>query len=152
LLAPHGETRTQGVDSLRSDSRFAFSVSPMSIPVAVVDIVDDDSNGLHALARLLSSHGYRVCLFNSAEQYLNLNEGNAVCVVIDIHLGGMSGLDLGRVISSSPRPTPMVFMTGSPDLTLREQAAAMGCVAFLEKPVSSERLLAAIRRCSGCGA
>lgn len=124
----------------------------MSIPPAVVDIVDDDSHVLRALARLVSAHGYRVCMFDSAEQYLSLNEGNAICVVIDINLGGMSGLDLGRVISSSPRAIPMIFMTGSPDPTLRKRAAAIGCVAFLEKPISSESLLAAIRRSSGLGA
>jgi FixJ family two-component response regulator len=118
----------------------------MSMPSAVVDIVDDNVYVLRTLGRVLSSHGYRVCMFTSPEQYLRtVEEGKASCVVIDICLGGsMSGLDLGRAILSSRRAIPIVFITGSPDTGIREQALAMGCVAFLEKPVPSELLIDAI--------
>jgi FixJ family two-component response regulator len=122
----------------------------MSIPLAAVDIIDDDLSLLRSLGRLLSAHGYRVCMFASAEQYLStLNKGKAECAVIDIGLGATSGLDLGSAIASSRRAIPLIFMTGSPDPTLREQAAAIGCVAFLDKPVSTELLLASIRRAVG---
>ena len=87
-------------------------------------------------------------MFSSAEQYLKtIAAGEASCVVIDVDLGGsITGLDLGKAILSSRRPTPIVFITGTPDAATRERAFAMGCVACIAKPVSSESLIYAIGR------
>jgi len=85
-------------------------------------------------------------MFASPTQYLRtIEEGNASCVVIAIGLRGcISGLELGKAILSSRRPIPVVFIDQAPDEALREQAFLMGCVAYLEEPVSTESLIAAV--------
>jgi FixJ family two-component response regulator len=120
----------------------------MSTPLAVVDIVDDDAYLLREPGRVLSARGYRVSMFMSAGQYLKtLDEGKASCVVIDVDLAGrISGLELGTAIFLSRRPIPIIFISGTLDATARAQASSMGCVAWIEKPVSSELLISAIRR------
>ena len=120
----------------------------MSIPPDVVAIVDDNVYVLRGLGRILSSYGYSVHTFTSAERYLeSAGAGRASCVVIDLELrGGMSGLDLGRAISSSGNAIPVIFMTGAPYTGIRKQALDIGCAAFLEKPFPSELLITAIQR------
>ena len=122
----------------------------MSVPLPVVDIVDDNMDVLRGLGRVLSAHGYRVCMFTSGEQYLStVAEGKAACVVIDIALrGSVSGLELAKAISSSPRPIPFVFVSASADEALRDEALIMGCLAYLEEPISSDMLISAVRRSS----
>ena len=117
----------------------------------VVAIVDDNACTLKAFARLLSVCGYRVQLFESAEQYLeSAHASKASCAVIDIDLGcGMSGLDLAKKISSSGRAIPIIFMTGGQDPAIRQQAMDVGCVAFLEKPFAGDQLLDAIVKSEG---
>jgi FixJ family two-component response regulator len=119
----------------------------MSMPLAVVDIVDDNVEVLRSLGRVLSAHGYPVCMFTSAEQYLRtVEEGKASCVVIALGLrGSISGLELGRAILASRRAIPVVFIAGSADASMKAQALLMGCIAYLEEPVSSELLISAIR-------
>jgi FixJ family two-component response regulator len=126
---------------------------PMSRPVPVVDIVHDDIAVLGKLGSVLSVHGYRVCMFASAEQYRRTaEESKGFCVVIDIGLRGVvSGLDLGKAVLSSRRSIPVIFIAAAADAATREQALAMGCVAYLEHPVSSEMLISAIRRSSTPG-
>ena len=129
---------------LHPDQRLFY---PMSIPVDVVDIVDDNVPVLRSLGRVLSAHGYPVCMFTSADLFLRtLDESKASCVVINLGLRGeISGLDVGRAILSSRRPIPIVFIDRSADASMRTQALLMGCVACLEEPVSSEHLIAAVR-------
>ena len=95
----------------------------------------------------MSASGYRVCMFTSASQYLRtIEEGKASCVVVAIGLrGGISGLDLGRAILTSRRPIPIIYIAKTPNEELREDAFRVGCVAYIEEPVSSESLIAAIR-------
>ena len=125
----------------------------MSIPPAIVAVVDDDASALRGLGRVLSVFGYRANLFESAEQYLAAADAStASCVVLDIDLrGGMSGLDLARTIRSSARATPIIFITGSADPAIRKQALDVGCVAFLEKPFPSELLITAIMKSRALG-
>ena len=119
----------------------------MSMPLALVDIVDDNVEALRSLGRVLSAHGYRICMFKSAEQYLKtVEEGKASCVVIGVDLhGSIPGLDLGRAILACRRAIPVIFIARSADAALKEQALSMGCIAYLEEPVSSESLIAAIK-------
>jgi len=123
----------------------------MSKPLAVIDIVNDDLNVLMSLGRAVCAYGYRVCMFNSGKQYLEtVEEGKASCVVVGIGLGGttISGLELGRAIALSRRAIPIVFVSSAPHPAIREEAMAIGAVAYLREPVSSEELIAAIRRCT----
>ena len=119
----------------------------MSLPLPVVDVVHDDVDVLRSLGRVLSANGYRVCMFTSPGQYLRtLEEGKASCVVIAVDLrGAIAGLELGRAILSSRRPIPIIFIAGTPSEATREEAFLMGCAAYVEEPVSSESLIAAIR-------
>jgi two-component system response regulator FixJ len=125
----------------------------MSTSLDLVDIVDDNVEVLRSLGRVLSAHGYRVCMFTSAQRYLaTFEEGKASCVVIGAGLGGgISGLDLGRAILASRRAVPVIFVAGSAGASMKAEAMLMGCVAYLEEPVSSESLIAAVRGAGAVG-
>jgi FixJ family two-component response regulator len=86
-------------------------------------------------------------MFTSAAQYLKtVEEGKASCVVIGLGLrGDISGLDLARAILASRRAIPVIFIAGPADAPMKAQALLMGCIAYLEEPVSSESLIAAIK-------
>jgi FixJ family two-component response regulator len=113
----------------------------------VIAVVDDDSNVRKALARLLSVLGYRVELFASADDFLIAAPASrAACVLLDIQLGAMSGLDLARRLASAGLGFPIIFMTGSTDDGIRRQCMDLPCVAFLPKPVTEARLMDAIAK------
>jgi len=113
----------------------------------VIAIVDDDPGTLDALRNLLEAHGFDVRAFNSAEAFL---EGDAVkqvdCLLLDIDLGGISGIELRQRLKASGSSLPVIFITGLDDATIREQALRVGCVAFLQKPVIARELIDAIHK------
>ena len=111
----------------------------------VVAVVDDDPSLRKALGRLLTALGYRVELFASSQALLNASASlEATCLIIDINLGDGSGLDLGRRLADFGLAVPIIFMTGGQDEVIRAQCLDFGCVAFLLKPFSEERLVEAI--------
>jgi len=111
----------------------------------VIAIIDDDPDILDALELTLSSCGYRPALFASAEEFLGAAAtSQAACLVVDIQLGGISGVELGRKLSANGFTFPIIFMTGSRDEQHRRQAMDFGCVAFLLKPFPADRLIEAI--------
>jgi FixJ family two-component response regulator len=118
----------------------------------VIAVVDDEEAIRKALRRLLRSAGHRVELFDSAEEWLSSDHlEDSACLVLDVRLPGLSGLELQRhLISSHCRP-PIIFITGHPDEALRAKALDAGAVDFLPKPVDEERLLDGIRRALGNG-
>src|SRR5262249_38657253 len=94
---------------------------------------------------LLSSRGYRPASFASAEEFLGAAAtSEAACLVVDIQLGGISGVELGRQLSTRGFTFPIIFMTGSRDEMHRRQAIDFGCVAFLLKPFPADQLIDAI--------
>ena len=108
-------------------------------------MVDDDPSLLKALGRLLTALGYRAELFASGEALMNARASlDATCLVIDINLGDGSGLDLARRLADFGVRVPVIFMTGGQDDAIRAQCLNFGCVAFLLKPFSEERLTDAI--------
>jgi FixJ family two-component response regulator len=108
-------------------------------------IVEDDPNMLQGLNRLLSAHGFRVKRFTSAESFLDdIAECEASCLVVDIQLGGISGIDLKRELTSSGSNLPVIFMTAIDDEATRREAFDVGCVAFLKKPFLAKLLIDAI--------
>ena len=113
----------------------------------VIAAVDDDPVVLRTLGRLLSTLGYDSELYESAEAFHNAAAASAAsCLLVDIHLGVSSGIELGRQLADRGFKFPMVFMTGSDDEIIREEAMKTGCVAYLRKPFSLDRLTEALAK------
>jgi len=113
----------------------------------VIAIVDDDSGTLDAIGLLLDAHGFEVRPFDSAEAFLERDAVEQVdCLLLDIHLGGLSGIDLQRRLVASGSTLPVIFMTGLDDAGTRGQALSAGCVAYLQKPVIARQLMEAIHK------
>ena len=111
----------------------------------IVHIIDDDAAVRELLEALLTVLGYSVETYGSAEDYLERSEVNDGCVLLDVHMPGMNGLDLLRELTRRRRRSPVLILTASRDERLRDHALELGAVAFLTKPVTQARLLAALR-------
>jgi FixJ family two-component response regulator len=111
----------------------------------IVHIIDDDAAVRESLEALLTVSGYSVETYGSAEAYLERSEVNDGCVLLDVHMPGMNGLDLLRELTRRRRRSPVLILTASRDERLRDHALELGAVAFLTKPVTQARLLAALR-------
>jgi FixJ family two-component response regulator len=110
-----------------------------------IAVVDDDASLLQSLNRLLTAHGFRVQTFASAEMFLDDIAGcEADCLVLDIHLGGISGIDLQRQLIASGRKLPVIFMTAIDNDGTRQEAIEVGCIAYLGKPFLAKLLIDAI--------
>lgn len=115
----------------------------------LITVVDDDCSILRALERLLGAHGFVVETFSSAEQLLTSHGGErSDCLVVDIHLGGMNGLELSDRLIEASRRIPIVFMTAYDREGSRATADRLGA-GYLRKPFDEESLIAAIRKVTG---
>ena len=121
----------------------------MTAPRHTIAIVEDDPSLLKALGRLLAEHGYGVELFSSfADVLKSMPASNATCFLIDCQLGQFSGIELARELTASGNVCPVIFMTASDDESVRQQAVALGCAAFLRKPFLQTQLLEAVGKVS----
>jgi two-component system, LuxR family, response regulator FixJ len=112
----------------------------------VVCVVDDDSSLRRSLRNLLTSVGFTVETFESAEAFLEtLDRDRIGCVVLDVRMGGISGLELLRHLNASGSRVPVIMLTAHGDADTRRRSLEAGAVAFLEKPVRSTALLDAVR-------
>jgi FixJ family two-component response regulator len=119
-------------------------VSPVAAP-ALISIVDDDESVRDALWGFLRSVGFSVNVFASAEEFLNSDQlGKADCLILDVRMPGMSGIELQRQLVSDDCKIPVIFITAYEDEGMRTQALFAGAGAFLIKPFSEEALLDAI--------
>ena len=110
----------------------------------MISVVEDDPSFLRALRRLLSVAGYRVATFGSAEEFLASGEvSTTACLILDINLGGMSGLELEQCLAARRTPIPTVFITGHDDALARERARTAGL--YLRKPFREDALIGAIQ-------
>ena len=108
----------------------------------LVAVVDDDTSVRRALTRLLQSADFRVLTYASATEFLDSGIGSAPdCVILDIHLGGMSGLEMLLRLRESGHNLPVLIITAHDDAQSREAAARGGCVAYLRKPLDAKVLL-----------
>jgi FixJ family two-component response regulator len=113
----------------------------------VVIVVDDNSGFLKSVERLLTVHGFAARAFSSAERLLDGDAArNATCLLLDIHLGGISGIELRRRLAAAGSNCPVIFMTAIDDDATRKEAMEAGCIAYLKKPFPSQLLLDAIRK------
>jgi FixJ family two-component response regulator len=109
----------------------------------IIAIVDDDPGMLGSLGDLLAAYGFEPKVFSSAQSWLDESAtGPYDCLVLDIQLPGMSGLELHRRLKASGSTVPVVFMTAFEDEAVRAQMS--GCIACLRKPFSPRQLIEAI--------
>jgi FixJ family two-component response regulator len=116
----------------------------------VIAIVDDNPSVRRALHRLVRSAGYPVQAFASAHEFLDSLPGRRpACLVLDIHLNGMSGFDLQERLALDEVDVPVIFISAHDDAPTRERIERSGAAAHLWKPVDERALLGAIRRVIG---
>lgn len=119
----------------------------MSTPSPVIFVVDDDRSVRESLRRLLTSRGLAVETFPSAQAFLAAARPNRpACLVLDVRLPGLSGLDLQRELARSDAALPIVFLTGHGDIPMSVRAMKAGAIEFLTKPFREQDLLDAIRQ------
>jgi FixJ family two-component response regulator len=113
----------------------------------LISIIDDDASLRRAVVALVRSAGYDACGFASAEEFL---AGGAVqsfgCIITDIHMPGMSGIELKEHLTASQSPVPVIMMTARRDPGLEEAAMASGAACFLRKPFEADELVACLER------
>jgi len=116
----------------------------------IVAVVDDDPGMRKATANLLSASGYGTESFDSAEAFLNATaKSEATCLVVDVQLGDISGMELARRLAANGLKYPIIFMTALDDKRIQRQAEAVGAVAYLSKPFPPNLLIEAIIKAIG---
>lgn len=119
----------------------------MNAPSPTVYLVDDDVSFLTATSRLLRASGFAVKTFLSASDFLAQSVADAPgCVVADLHMPGLNGLDLQSALARTSNPMPLLFLTGHGDIASTVRAMRGGAEDFLEKRAPMEQLLDAVRR------
>lgn len=118
----------------------------MTVPAPTVYVVDDDPDVLKSIERLLDSAGLPVVAFPTPELFLeHFDRAAPGCLVLDLALPGLSGLELQQTLGSEGCPLPIVFLTGRGDVASSVRAMKHGAADFLTKPVDDEVLIAAVR-------
>ncbi len=119
----------------------------MKTPDAIVLVVDDDPSVREALSSLIRSVGLHVETFASAQDFLSYRRPEAAaCLVLDVRLPGLSGLDLQRQLAEARERIPIIFITGHGDIPMSVRAMKAGAAEFLPKPFREQDLLDAIRQ------
>ena len=119
----------------------------MSEPDAMVFVVDDDGQTRDALKNLMRSVGLHVEVFASAQDFLRSKRPDVpACLVLDVRLRGLSGLDLQKRMAEANIEIPIIFITGYGDIPMTVQAMKAGAVEFLTKPFRNQELLDAIQQ------
>jgi DNA-binding NtrC family response regulator len=120
----------------------------MNAAGTLVYVVDDDASAREGVARLIRSAGFVARTFESGEAFLATPPANMPsCLVLDVNLPGLNGLDLQQKLAESRLRVPIVFLTGHGDIPMSVRALKAGAANFLTKPVDDEALLVAIRHC-----
>ena len=115
----------------------------------MIAIVDDDESVCRALKRLVRSLGMEADTFASGQEFIDLMEAmpsNQIdCVVLDVQMPGMNGLDVQERLKSRGSRLPIIFITAHDEVNVRERALAAGAVAFVRKPFNDELLIRTLR-------
>jgi FixJ family two-component response regulator len=113
----------------------------------MISIVDDDKSVREAATTLIRSLGYATATFASAEEFLESGRlCDTACLVTDVQMPGMSGVDLQSHLAASGHRTPVIFVTAYPEESVRERALGAGAFGFLSKPFSEESLIDCLDR------
>ena len=115
--------------------------------VPIISVIDDDASVRTATARLLGSLGFSAQAFASAQEFLlspRLRETS--CLIADVEMPGMSGVELQEYLIAHGHKTPMIFITAFPEDRIRERVMRAGAIDFLSKPFDEPRLLECVKR------
>lgn len=140
MLGPDSKNRTMTPES-------GPPPSSAGSPPSAVYLVDDDPSVRKALTRLIGSAGYQVRTFASARDFLEYwrnGEECPGCLVLDVRMPGLSGLDLQHELQATDSALPIIFITGHGDIPMSVRAMKEGAVDFLPKPVKDKELLKAV--------
>ena len=111
----------------------------------MIHVIDDDPSFRKGLERLLRAHGFQVRAFGSAEEFeARADPAEPGCIILDVNLGGISGIELRHRLSQSASAIPVVFVTASDSDAVRKAAIAAGCAAFLQKPIPARELMSVV--------
>ena len=113
--------------------------------VSLIGVVDDDEFVRDALTRLLRSAGYKCAAFSSSQEFLDSGLPETDCLLLDIQMPGLSGLELQAKLREMDRRVPVIFVTAKADNEVRARAFRQGAAAFFTKPFSDDSLLEAIQ-------
>ena len=120
---------------------------PLESQPRKVAVVEDDPSMRKSVARLLNAHGFATEGYASAEAFLNRATSSEIgCIVLDVHLGGISGIELWHRLKDGGSKIKVIFITAVDDQALEQEAVKAGCVAYLHKPFPAESLIDAIER------
>jgi FixJ family two-component response regulator len=115
-------------------------------PKPLIAVVDDDSSLRESTQLLLRSAGYRAEVFASAREFLDSPRiDETACLMLDVRMPGMDGLELQRFLNEAQRQIPIIFITAHATENAEQRARKAGAVDFLRKPVNDEKLLSAIQ-------
>lgn len=121
----------------------------MTASKPLIAIVDDDESVCRAIKRLVRSLGMEADTFASGKEFIDLCEAmpsfDADCVVLDVQMPGINGLEVQERLALSGNPIPVIFITAHDEAGVRERALAAGAVAFLRKPFNDELLIKTLR-------
>ena len=116
----------------------------MVVSPPMVSIVDDDESVRESTKSLVRSLGYAARTFPSAEEFLRSNLDDTSCLILDVHMRGLSGIELQELLIAEGRRTPIIFVTAFTDERIRDQVLDAGAIGFLSKPVSDEKLISCL--------
>jgi FixJ family two-component response regulator len=112
----------------------------------IISIVDDDARVRNAIRDLVEALGYAVASFESAEEFLRSGRvAETACLILDVEMPGMNGLELHNRLLAEGHGTPVIFITGIPEKLVRARALDAGALGFLTKPISAESLLECLK-------
>src|SRR5262245_6358725 len=117
----------------------------LAATMQTVAVVEDDPATQKTLARVLRAGGYDAAVYESAEAFLSAPPAAAIGLLLDVHLGGMSGLELQRRLRHEGSTLPVIIITAHDDARIQDQAERLGCLAYLRKPCEAETILALLR-------
>src|SRR5271166_4198178 len=119
----------------------------MSDSGAVIYVVDDDASVREGVASLVRSAGFKALTYASAQEFLDTSRREVPsCLVLDVELPGLSGLDLQQELAKADVQIPIIFLSGRANIPISVQAMKAGALDFLTKPIDDEVLLDAIRK------
>jgi len=111
-----------------------------------ISVIDDDPSMSRMLQRVMTAAGFEVVRFASAEDFLDSAAlADSACLILDVNLPGMSGIDLQQHLNDSDRQIPIIFISGQADESIKRRVLEKGAAGFFNKPFSIDSLLARVR-------